>query len=165
MLHEEDMYDFTSEYKEYLSSIVLEIIGTEQHVIEYSEEKKGKIRDFGGMIALDNFGSGYNNDALLVISSPNIIKIDKSIIDKIDEDLGKQQLLKIFISYAQSRNIKIIAEGVENQKEMETVVSFGVDYLQGYYIGQPAMDIVPIEENVVREIKEAREMHSMKQPG
>jgi diguanylate cyclase (GGDEF)-like protein len=160
ILHDDDLYDFTSKYEDYLSSIVLELIETERHIVEFSEAKAKIIKDFGGMIALDNFGSGYNNEALLVISSPHLIKVDRAIISNIDEDKGKQQLLKNIISYAKTRNIKIVAEGVETQAEMETVVSFGVDYLQGYYIGQPEMNIVPISEQVIQEIKTARERWS-----
>jgi diguanylate cyclase (GGDEF)-like protein len=156
ILQDDDMFDFVSTYQEYLSSIVLEIIGTEQHVIEYSDAKAGKIRELGGMIALDNFGSGYNNDALLVISSPDLIKVDKNIIHNINEDEGKQQLVKIFISYAKSRNIKIVTEGVETKEEMEMLVSFGVDYLQGYYIGKPETDIVPIDERIIEDIKSVK---------
>lgn len=160
MLQSDDMDDFKSRYEEYLSSIVLEIIGTEQHVIEYSDTKTKMITDFGGMIALDNFGSGYNNEALLVISSPHLLKVDINIINNIDVDSGKQQLLKNIILFANSRNIKIIAEGVETRSEMETLVSFGVDFLQGYYIGQPEMDVSPIDEKVIQEIKTARGKNS-----
>jgi diguanylate cyclase (GGDEF)-like protein len=159
MLHDDDLYDFTSKYQKYLSSIVLELIETEQHVIEFSEAKAKIIKDFGGMLALDNFGSGYNNEALLIVSSPNLIKVDRCIISNIDEDDRKQQLLKNIISYAKSRKIKIVVEGVETQKEMEAVVAFGADFLQGYYIGQPTIDIVPIDEHIIQEIQIAREKY------
>lgn len=160
ILQEDDMNNFISEYKEYLPSIVLELIETEQCIIEFSGVKTKMIKDFGGMIAIDDFGSGYNNEAILAISSPDLIKVDNSIIRKIDKDQGKQQLLRNIISYARSRNIMIVAEGVETKGEMEIAVTFGIDFLQGYYIGEPRMDVAQIDERVVQEMEEIRDRKS-----
>ena len=156
VLQDHDMDEFIKLYKEYVSSIVLELIDTEQSIIEFSEIKTKMIKEFGGMIAIDDFGSGYNNEAVLAVSAPDIIKVDMIIIQRIDTDTGKQQLLRNIMSYARSRNIKVVAEGVETRGEMEVAVDLGVDFLQGFYIGRPGMDAEPVDENVIREILEAR---------
>lgn len=158
---DDDLLILSAKYKDYLSSIVIELIESEQHVVEYSEAKSKIVKEFGGLIALDNFDSGYNNETLLINSSPDLIKLNKNLVHEIDEDRDKQKRLKEIISYAKSRKIKIVTEGIETQKEMETVISFGADYLQGYYIGRPEINIVPIEEIVVREIKTIRDKISV----
>ncbi|QQO11111.1 EAL domain-containing protein [Breznakiella homolactica] len=156
MLQDEDLKRFFEIYRDYLTCIVLELTETEQSIAELSEAKARIVRSFGGMIALDDFGAGYNGEVLLTTFSPDIIKIDMGIIRGIDRDEGKQQLVKNLISYTAPRNIKTLAEGVETKGEMEAVIAMGVHYLQGYYIGKPEMDIKPLDPRISAEISDAR---------
>ncbi len=71
------------------------------------------------MIAIDDFGSGYSNDSSLVFLSPNLVKIDISIVREIHKSLDKQNLLENLISYAKKRDIIVLAEGVETIEEIK----------------------------------------------
>ena len=60
------------------------------------------------------------------------------------------------LNYARPRGIKVIAEGVETAAEMETLISLGIDYLQGFYVARPDVTVRGIDGKVVREIREMR---------
>jgi len=62
--------------------------------------------------------------------------------------------LETLISYSKDRNIKIIAEGIETKAEMDMLIEFGVDYLQGYYIGKSNLIPQKLSPKIVYEIEE-----------
>lgn len=96
-----------------------------------------KLHDQGIRVALDDFGSGFNNLVGLVEVAPDYIKIDKSLIDDVSSDHRKLHLVANLIDAAKGSDIQVIAEGIEDAETAERLVSVGVDYLQGYYIGYP----------------------------
>lgn len=152
-LSDGDIEKFEIRYKDYLDRIVIEIIENEQSNEESTKVKQETVARWGSYLALDDFGSGYNNETTLLILSPKFIKIDLSIIRGIHRDPNRQRLLKNILSYAKNRQIKVIAEGVETKDEMDKLIEFKVDYMQGYYLGMPHMSPQPIAEDIVEEIK------------
>ena len=70
-------------------------------------------------------------------SFPDYVKIDMSIVRDVDTDHNRREILRNLVAYSHERNIKVIAEGVETEREMAALIEEGVDYLQGYYIGAP----------------------------
>ena len=72
-------------------------------------------------------------------------------------DVYKRQLqvLRNLVSYSRERGIRVIAEGVECQEEMEVLIENGVDYLQGFYLGRPADQPGPLPEDIVGSIRAA----------
>lgn len=153
ILSDKDLLYIENKYGDNLERIVIEIIENEQINERITKKKQQIARAWNCELALDDFGSGYNSEIALLILTPCYIKIDMIIIRDIDKDINRQKLLQNIISYAKGRHIKIIAEGVETKEEMDTVISFGVDYIQGYYIGKPSFKPGEIEESVVREIR------------
>ena len=91
--------------------------------------------------------------------SPTFVKLDMTIITGIEKDLNRQNLLKTLLPYVKDRQIKTIAEGVETKAEMDTLIEFGVDYLQGYYIGKPSMVPQKISPKIVSEIEKRQFIH------
>ena len=63
--------------------------------------------------------------------------MDLSIIRDIDTDVDKQQLVLNLVDYAHKRDMKIVAEGLENAAELKKVLELGVDLLQGFYLARP----------------------------
>lgn len=155
IMNEADVQQLEDQYSEYLKRVVLEITESEPGIEEYSPKKVQIAKRWGAQVALDDYGSGYNSESVLIFLSPDLVKVDMSIIQGIDKDVDRQNMLDHLISYARSRGIKVLAEGVETQAEMQTVIARGVDYLQGYYIGKPAFEITPIPERVIKEIRQA----------
>lgn len=87
----------------------------------------------GFTIALDDFGTGYSSLNMLQDLSIDVLKIDKSFIDRIDES----NLVKYIIDMAKDFNIKTVAEGVENKEQVDILKNMGCDMAQGYYYSKP----------------------------
>ena len=144
-------------YGPYLARVVLEITEQEPWDNERTRFKIRTAKRWGGQLAIDDFGLGYNSESLLIFLSPDIVKVDITIVHDIDRDGDRLSLLENLLSYAHSRGIKVLAEGVETRAEMETLVSHGVDYLQGYYIARPQLEVAPVEPDILRAVQAARE--------
>ena len=84
--------------------------------------------------------------------TPDYVKIDMSIVQNIDEDINRQKLLQNLVTYFKERKIKIIAEGVETASELHALIRFGVDYVQGYYLGRPNIQPQKLTDEQVAEI-------------
>ncbi|MBU0721437.1 EAL domain-containing protein [bacterium] len=95
------------------------------------------LRDFGVLIAIDDFGSGYANYAHILKLKPDYIKIDGSLIEDILTNKESQILVKSIISFAKDLNVTTIAEYVKNKEIFELLKEYGIDEYQGYYFGQP----------------------------
>lgn len=144
-LNEDDNFYIGSRYSELLKYLVIEI--TEQNSI--TDDELNTIKHIGNSelsvpIAVDDYGTGHSNIVNLMRYSPQIVKIDRFLITDVDKDINKQMFVKSTIEFARMNNMKVLAEGVETSEELCTVVSYGVDYIQGYYTGRPAPD--PIDE-------------------
>ena len=87
----------------------------------------------GFTIALDDFGTGYSSLNMLQDLSIDVLKIDKSFIDRIDES----NLVKYIIDMAKDFNIKTVAEGVETKEQVDILKNMGCDMAQGYYYAKP----------------------------
>ena len=87
----------------------------------------------GFTIALDDFGTGYSSLNMLQDLSIDVLKIDKSFIDRIDES----NLVKYIIDMAKDFNIKTVAEGVETKEQVDILKNMGCDMAQGYYYSKP----------------------------
>lgn len=140
-------------YHDVLDRIVVELTESEESNRRFVEAKKARIKIWGGLLALDDYGTGYNTDAALVDLSPDIVKVDASLIHGIDQDGDRLAVIRNLMDYAKDRGILVLAEGVETHREMETLISCGVDYLQGYYLGRPEFTVPQVPEAVAQEIR------------
>jgi len=123
------------------SQIVFEVVETElvkdqkhlRNILEYYREK-------GYKIALDDVGEGYSSLNMLIELKPDIIKVDRNIIQDIDKNELKQSVYKALYNIAKEQNIQVLAEGVETAYELQCVQEIGVDLVQGYYFAKPASE-------------------------
>ncbi len=136
-LKEEEFEELELLYKERLKDVVVEIIESEQLEEEKYQYKLEKISSWGSMIALDDYGSGYNSDLGLLKISPDIVKIDRSLLTNIHVDVARQSIVSKIMAFCKQQGILILAEGVETKQEMEYLLKVDVDLLQGYYISKP----------------------------
>jgi len=95
-------------------------------------------------IAIDDVGAGYSGLNTLSSVKPDIIKLDMNLVRNIDKDEIKQLLCKSMIDFCKNANIKLVAEGIESEKELETLIKFNVDFGQGYFLGIPQKSFVDI---------------------
>ncbi|MCH5209962.1 MAG: GGDEF and EAL domain-containing protein [Oscillospiraceae bacterium] len=135
-------------YSHLLDRIVIEILEGENSDEDCTEHKAKLMQKWGGQFALDDFGTGYNSEYALLNFRPNIVKVDRSIISGCDKDADRRMIIENLVKLARTKNILVLAEGVETQEEMETAISCGVDLLQGFYLSYPLFDPKPITHEV-----------------
>lgn len=87
-------------------------------------------------IAIDDFGTGFSNYENILNLDIDYIKIDGSLIKKIDEEIYSN-LIKSIVLFSKQHNIKVVAEFVSDLKILRYVKNIDIDYSQGYYIGKP----------------------------
>lgn len=135
-LNQEEQDALSALYGARLQRVVIEITEGEDMDPALTHIKR---HAFGhaNMLALDDYGSGYNSEKNLLELSPQFIKVDISIVRDIDKDTNKQSIVSNIVGYAHARDMLIIAEGIETATEAETVLKLGVDLLQGYFLARP----------------------------
>lgn len=112
-----------------------EFNGTEENIHILNQYKKQDLR-----IAIDDYGSGYSGLQLLYHSDPDVIKIDRFFIDGIHRDQKKKLFAENTVNMAHLMGIKVVAEGIETDQELNFCRKIGCDYLQGYRIARPETD-------------------------
>lgn len=105
------------------------------------EKVLSNYRSQGFRIAIDDVGSGYNSLKTLIYLKPEFIKLDKSLVQNIDQNIEQQQLVKLIVEYAKQSSTEIIAEGIERMEDLNFICKQGVDYGQGYALGKPNQEI------------------------
>ena len=133
----------------------LDIEITESMLMENVADAAAKLRemrDLGVEIALDDFGTGYSSLSLLQQLPLSSIKIDRSFVNGMTEDASKTTMISTIILLAQANGFKVIAEGVENEKEAHLLHLLKCDQMQGFLFAHPLPPeaIAPMLEADVR---------------
>ena len=132
-----ETYDVAAEH--------IEIEITESIMIDSVERALGRIeevRKLGIMVAIDDFGTGYSSLSYLNSFPANLLKIDKSFIDVMNQAESNKKYVASIISIGHVLGLEVISEGVESEDQLETLKEIGCDYIQGFIWGRP----VPPEE-------------------
>ncbi len=104
-------------------------------------------------IAIDDFGTGVSGFQMLYYSEANYIKIDRFFIQNIQKDNKKRLFCSHIINLAHIMGISVIAEGVETKEEYYTCKEIGADFVQGYFVQKPQLNIKKISP-VYKKIKQ-----------
>jgi EAL domain-containing protein (putative c-di-GMP-specific phosphodiesterase class I) len=96
-----------------------------------------RLRDFGVRIALDDIGLGSSNYKMILDCRPDYFKIDKYLVQGCNRDYHRKAVIKSVVTLAQSLGSHVVAEGVEQHQDFETVSELGINLLQGYLFGKP----------------------------
>ncbi len=96
-----------------------------------------KLKNMGVKLSMDDFGTGYSSFSYLKQFPLDIIKIDRSFIKNITEDKNEAAIVKAIIVMAHTLQLKVIAEGVETEQQMEFLREQGCDEIQGYLLSIP----------------------------
>jgi EAL domain-containing protein (putative c-di-GMP-specific phosphodiesterase class I) len=102
-----------------------------------------KIHDLGGLISIDDFGNGYSNLQHILSIHSDFIKIDGSIVRNCCIDKESENLVALITGWKSlsARNVKIIAEFVENEEIQKMMEIYNIDFSQGYLFSKPSKDI------------------------
>ncbi len=120
----------------------LEIEITESIVIDSFEKAMlviGEIKKMGVKVAIDDFGTGYSSLSYLNSFPGDLLKVDKSFIDKMNASETSRKYVETIISIGHVMHFDVIAEGVEEAEQIETLRSIGCDYIQGFCWGKPLL--------------------------
>jgi predicted signal transduction protein with EAL and GGDEF domain len=123
----------------------LEMEVTESILIESMEESSKKLVELqalGVKVALDDFGTGYSSLTYLRRLPVITLKLDKSFIDGILDDLQQAEYVGVIIDLAHALNLLVVAEGVENQAQVDKLNQYDCDCIQGFVFSRP----VPADE-------------------
>ncbi len=101
------------------------------------DDDLAELTRLGVVIAMDDFGTGYSSLSYLRHYPFSVIKIDRSLIQGIDDSAMNEQLVNAAISMAHALNIEVVAEGVETGPQLDILRRLGCDIAQGFYFGRP----------------------------
>lgn len=140
-------------YEDISRNMVFEIIETASSE-EGLEQKVRKLRaDLAAFIAIDDFGCAHSNALRLLNLSPEILKIDSFFIRAIHKaPPSKREFLSNILVYCRSKGILTVAEGVETQEELASVIGLGFDLAQGFYLARPEFALQELAPHQIEEI-------------
>jgi EAL domain-containing protein (putative c-di-GMP-specific phosphodiesterase class I) len=125
-------------HRKCLKRLVLEV--TEHASVEdyvALTAKLAPLRQLGLRLAVDDAGAGFASFRHILKMRPDDIKLDISLVRKIDRDLNARALAASLIRYARETGSKVVAEGVESASVLQVLKDLRVDKAQGFFIGRP----------------------------
>jgi len=105
-------------------------------------------RRMGFKIALDDFGTGHSNLARLADLRPDIIKVDRCLIQDCDHDQTRLAIVASIIALGAQIEIKVVLEGVERLGEVEALRNVGARFMQGFYFAKPQFEALSSETSI-----------------
>jgi diguanylate cyclase (GGDEF)-like protein len=120
------------------SRLILEITeSTLMESVEPAQDVLAPLRNMGLRIAIDDFGTGYSSLSYLTSVRPHALKLDKALLDEVVADRAARTVVQAVIDLAHKLDITVVAEGVENEAQMEILVAAGCDESQGFLLSKP----------------------------
>jgi len=95
------------------------------------------LKELGVGLSLDDFGTGYSSLSYLRRLPVDVLKIDRSFVSRLESDPVDEALCAGILGIARSLGLSVVAEGVENERQLEILHSHGCDAVQGYFLGRP----------------------------
>ncbi len=124
-------------------NIVFEILESEgiENFDEVSRFIK-EVKSYGAKIAIDDFGTGYSNFEFILKLDVDYIKIDSSLIKNLDKDIYSTIIVETIVGFSKKLGIYTIAEFVHSEEIFHQVKTLGIDYSQGFYLGEPREEVI-----------------------
>jgi EAL domain-containing protein (putative c-di-GMP-specific phosphodiesterase class I) len=107
------------------------------------------LRSLGWRVALDDVGAGWSSRSLLAAVRPEVVKLDKRLVQELPED-GARTVLRALVDLAHSLGAVVVAEGVETEQLADEVTALGADLGQGWLFGRPERPRATVEEPASR---------------
>jgi len=131
-----------TENHRFAKKIIFEI---QEHAIQISMQKVRALIQLGTSMgfrfSIDQFGISHSTFAYLHSLDIAFIKMDRSIVEGISDYPDNQFFVQSVLQIAESRDITIIAEGIEQQRDLDTLHFLGIEMVMGYLLGRPAAEV------------------------
>lgn len=121
-----------------LSGLIIEV--TEEALVQSEAQLHATIaplRERGARLAVDDMGAGYSGLRQITTVQPSYLKLDRSLVSGIHEDGARAALVSALVGYAEHVGSLLVAEGVEHEAELRTLLDLGVPLAQGFYLARP----------------------------
>ena len=105
--------------------------------VEESSRQMSRLRALGVCIAIDDFGTGYSSLSYLRSLPIDTVKIDQAFLLELETEANAMPLLRAIVALAHSLSLRVVAEGVETEQQLEALRQVGCDRVQGYLTGEP----------------------------
>jgi EAL domain-containing protein (putative c-di-GMP-specific phosphodiesterase class I) len=127
-----------------LDRIVFEVSESEE-VLDPAHLRRifDEYRRRGFRTALDDFGTGFSNLRLLADLQPDVVKLDRSLVHRIERDRGRRAIMRALLALAQDLGMTLVAEGVETGDELSVLADLGIRHFQGYLVARPTLGTLP----------------------
>jgi diguanylate cyclase (GGDEF)-like protein/PAS domain S-box-containing protein len=115
---------------EFTESVIMENVETTVEIFR-------KLKEMGIQLSIDDFGTGYSSLNYLKHFPVDRIKIDKSFVAEVNHNDNDAAIIEAIITLAQSLSLRVVAEGVENSDQLQSLTNLGCDEVQGFYLSMP----------------------------
>jgi PAS domain S-box-containing protein len=119
-------------------SLQLEVMETIAMGDAEAADVLAKFKALGVGLSIDDFGTGYSSLSRLQRLPVDSLKIDRSFISGMDSDKEAREIVRIIIMLAHNLGLKVVAEGVETEKQAKELTALGCELAQGYFFARPA---------------------------
>ena len=134
----EDLTTLINKYAINPSLLEIEIIeGTTAVNLFLSISILKKLKELGLRILMDDFGVGFSNFNNLKNLPIDVIKIDRSFVNNIVDDIKSREIVKFMVEFSKEIGLEVVAEGVDNQQQVDLLKKFKCDTIQGFFYSKP----------------------------
>lgn len=134
-------------YADVLPHLIMEISEAENDDLETMVAKLRELRRFNIPVAIDHFGQGFSNELRMIAMRPAIVKLEGGLVQQLSADEERQGAVRDLVAFAHAQGVRVAAEGIETDAELECAVRFGMDYAQGPLLGQPQPGLQKLAEH------------------
>ena len=138
------------------STVGLEIMGAESHPdLGLLEGLASAHREHGATISLDDLSAGTGALRVLEALKPTVAKLSRTLCKGIEESPARRHLVGALVEVAHELGCRVVAVGVERDSELEHIQELDIDLGQGFYLGQPMEQMLPIDGRLVQRASRA----------
>ena len=132
------IYETLEKNKNYSQFLEFEILESEE-ISDFNEVSKfiSEVRKFNCIVGVDDFGAGYSNFNLLTLLDIDFVKIDGSLIEKINSSKDLEIIVNTIANFSKEFKVKTVAEYVSNEDIYNKIKDLNIDFCQGYYFEKP----------------------------
>lgn len=132
------IYEILEQNKEFTEFLEFEILESEE-ISDFNEVSKfiSEIKKFNCIVGVDDFGAGYSNFNLLTLLDIDFVKIDGSLIERINTSKDLEIIVNTIANFSKEFKVKTVAEYVSNEDIYNKIKELNIDYCQGYYFDKP----------------------------